>query len=62
MYGMGRDHNRICEEDGVWLGRRIGASKYLECSAKTGEGVPEVFEAATREELRYLGRHKQWTR
>ncbi|SCU98633.1 LAFA_0G19262g1_1 [Lachancea sp. 'fantastica'] len=27
---------------------QIGASAYYECSAKTGYGVPEVFEAATR--------------
>jgi Rho family protein len=26
----------------------IGARKYLECSSLTGEGVDDVFEAATR--------------
>ena len=31
--------------------KRIGAVKYIECSAKTGEGVREVFEHATRAAL-----------
>ena len=29
----------------------IGARKYLECSSLTGEGVDDVFEAATRAAL-----------
>ncbi|KAF8460356.1 GTP-binding protein-like protein rho2, partial [Kalaharituber pfeilii] len=33
------------------VARQIGAKKYLECSALTGEGVDDVFEAATRAAL-----------
>jgi Rho family protein len=29
----------------------IGARRYLECSSLTGEGVDDVFEAATRAAL-----------
>lgn len=31
--------------------KKIGARHYLECSAKTNEGVREVFEHATRSAL-----------
>ena len=33
------------------VAQRIGARHYLECSAKTGEGVREVFQYATRAAL-----------
>ncbi|KAH3673683.1 hypothetical protein WICMUC_003499 [Wickerhamomyces mucosus] len=33
------------------IAKRIGAKKFLECSALTGEGVDDVFEAATRTSL-----------
>ena len=35
-------------EDGRSMAERINACAYLECSAKTKEGVREVFETATR--------------
>jgi Ras family protein A len=33
------------------VAQKIGAKHYLECSAKTGEGVREVFQYATRAAL-----------
>lgn len=36
---------------GQQVAREIGARKYLECSALTGAGVDDVFEAATRASL-----------
>ena len=39
-------------EDGRAMAEKINAVCYLECSAKTKEGVREVFEAATREGLK----------
>ncbi|CCK73036.1 Rho family GTPase RHO2 KNAG_0M01830 [Huiozyma naganishii CBS 8797] len=33
------------------VARAIGAKKYMECSALTGEGVDDVFEVATRTSL-----------
>jgi Ras homolog gene family, member A len=35
------------------MAKRIGAIQFLECSARTGEGVREVFQAATHEALLY---------
>ncbi|EPY51745.1 rho family GTPase Rho5 [Schizosaccharomyces cryophilus OY26] len=35
-------------EDGETVAKKIGAYKYLECSAKLNEGVQEVFETAAR--------------
>ena len=39
------------EHEGTNTAREIGARKYLECSSLTGEGVDDVFEAATRAAL-----------
>ncbi|CAK7896539.1 GTP-binding protein Rho1p [[Candida] anglica] len=42
----------VTAADGQAVAQKIGASNYLECSARTGEGVREVFAAATRASLR----------
>lgn len=39
------------DNEGNNAAREIGARKYLECSSLTGEGVDDVFEAATRAAL-----------
>lgn len=36
---------------GMAVAQKVGAKQYLECSAKTGEGVREVFQYATRAAL-----------
>ncbi|KAH8161300.1 hypothetical protein CIB48_g6944 [Xylaria polymorpha] len=41
----------VSPEEGEDIRKKIGAYKYLECSAKTNEGVREVFEHATRAAL-----------
>ncbi|KAL9052056.1 MAG: hypothetical protein Q9162_005627 [Coniocarpon cinnabarinum] len=38
----------VTPEQGEDVRKRIGADQYLECSARTTEGVQNVFEAATR--------------
>lgn len=41
----------VTYEQGLSMAEKIGAFKYLECSAKTKEGVRQVFETATRAAL-----------
>jgi len=45
------DQKPVTPEEGEEKRKSIGAYKYLECSAKTNEGVREVFEHATRAAL-----------
>lgn len=42
--------------EGEKVAKEIGARRYLECSAKMGRGVREVFDGAVRESLRKKGR------
>ncbi|KAG8871491.1 GTP-binding protein Rho1 [Tulasnella sp. 331] len=42
----------VTPKEGLTVAQKIGAGCYLECSAKTGEGVREVFQYATRCALR----------
>jgi Rho family, other len=41
----------VSYEQGAAVAREIGA-RYVECSAKTGAGVPEVFNLALRESMK----------
>ncbi|KAK5625333.1 hypothetical protein RRF57_001049 [Xylaria bambusicola] len=41
----------VTERQGEAAAQEIGARKYLECSSLSGEGVDDVFEAATRAAL-----------
>jgi Ras family protein A len=49
----------VRNEDGRSMAERINAFAYLECSAKTKEGVREVFETATRAALQVKKRHRR---
>jgi len=48
---MSQDYMILTTFQGEEVRKKIGAYKYLECSAKTNEGVREVFEHATRAAL-----------
>ena len=41
------------------MSEKIGAYTYLECSAKTNEGVRDVFETATRAALQTKRKKKR---
>ncbi|KAK9378139.1 small GTPase superfamily [Kockiozyma suomiensis] len=46
-----RSQRFVTQQEAEIVARQVGARKYLECSALTGEGVDNVFEAATRASL-----------
>lgn len=48
-----KQHQRpVTYEEGLEVSKRIQAKHYVECSGRTGEGVRDVFQLATRETLR----------
>jgi Rho family, other len=46
-----RSQQFVTTREATEIAHQIGARKYLECSSLTGEGVDDVFEAATRAAL-----------
>lgn len=54
-----RTQEPVKAEEGRDMANRINASGYLECSAKTKDGVREVFEMATRAALQAKKRNKK---
>ncbi|KAG8784776.1 hypothetical protein FRC16_002117 [Serendipita sp. 398] len=50
--GAYHEEKFVSFEKGMEMARHIGASIYLECSAKTGENIEEVFHHAVRLSLR----------
>ncbi|KAH3674579.1 hypothetical protein WICPIJ_009537 [Wickerhamomyces pijperi] len=51
LYGKEPGKKYVSWDQGQEMARRIGAKRYMTCSALTGEGVDDVFEAATRYSL-----------
>jgi Rho family protein len=47
----------VSTKEGMDMKEMIGARKYLECSSLTGDGVDDVFEAATRAAM--IAGHKE---
>jgi len=45
----------VSQAEGQAVAQKIGAKRYIECSARTGEGVRDVFQSATREALALRG-------
>lgn len=43
---LGREGSPITQEQGEAFAKKIGAARYVECSAKTPEGLDDVLRAA----------------
>lgn len=48
---VGNGEEVVTREAAEQVARAIGAKRYMECSALTGEGVDDIFEVATRTSL-----------
>lgn len=48
----------VTTKEGTETATQVGARRYLECSSLTGEGVDDVFEAATRAALLTFDKRK----
>ncbi|KAH8792916.1 P-loop containing nucleoside triphosphate hydrolase protein [Flagelloscypha sp. PMI_526] len=53
-----RSSRLVTYEEGLSVAMRIGAGQFLECSAKTGQGVAEIFEVAARAAIDHAKRRK----
>ncbi|KAH8824310.1 P-loop containing nucleoside triphosphate hydrolase protein [Flagelloscypha sp. PMI_526] len=53
-----RSSRLVTYEEGLTVAMRIGAGQFLECSAKTGQGVAEIFEVAARAAIDHPKRRK----
>ncbi|KAJ3277096.1 hypothetical protein HDV01_000148 [Terramyces sp. JEL0728] len=56
-----QDEAPVKYEDGIRVAASIGA-QYIECSAKTRQGVPNVFEVAGRAAIAFHGKQKKQNR
>ena len=52
-----RNLKPVATEEGLIVAQRIGAHAYLECSAKTRDGVRDIFEMAAKASLVRPRRH-----
>ncbi|GKU06014.1 hypothetical protein FLAG1_08908 [Fusarium langsethiae] len=44
----------VCSSEASWQAMRIGAQKYIECSAATGEGMKDVIDGTGRDAMRKI--------